>query len=130
MDLIPDTHIAIWALDDDHRLSNKARSFILDPDNDIYFSAISFMEVVIKHLKNLDEMERTGSAFYKECLDSDYYNLPLKPKHAMLIDLIDSDKHKDPFDRALSAQTKQKNMYLVTHDEKLRNYNEPCVVFV
>jgi PIN domain nuclease of toxin-antitoxin system len=88
------------------------------------------MEVVIKHLKNPDEMERTGSAFYKECLDSDYYNFPLKPKHAMLIDLIDSGKHKDPFDKALLAQAKQENMYLVTCDEKLHNYIEPCVILV
>ena len=33
MNLLLDTHIAIWALNDDPALSQKARALILDPDN-------------------------------------------------------------------------------------------------
>lgn len=33
MNLLLDTHIAIWALNDDPALSEKARELILNPDN-------------------------------------------------------------------------------------------------
>ena len=94
MDLILDTHIAIWALDDNPRLNNKARTLILDPNNDLYFSAIYIMEVGLRHLKDPKEMKRTGSAFYKECLNSNYYGLPLRLKHVLLIDFLNNDKPK------------------------------------
>jgi hypothetical protein len=44
MNLLLDTHIAIWALNDDPLLSPKARELILDPDNTIYYSAVSVWE--------------------------------------------------------------------------------------
>ena len=41
MNLLLDTHIAIWALNDEDALSEKARALILDPDNTIYYSVVS-----------------------------------------------------------------------------------------
>ncbi len=41
MNLLLDTRIAIWALNDDPALSEKARELLLDPDNTIYYSAVS-----------------------------------------------------------------------------------------
>ena len=49
MNLLLDTDIAIWALNDDQNLSDKARALILDPDNTIYYSTISVWEVMLKH---------------------------------------------------------------------------------
>ena len=42
MNVLLDTHILIWALNEDPRLSDKAKKLILDPDNTIYFSAVCF----------------------------------------------------------------------------------------
>ena len=39
MRLLPDTHIALWALTDDPRLSARARSLIEDPANQVLVSA-------------------------------------------------------------------------------------------
>lgn len=130
MNILLDTHIAIWALSDDERLETKARQLILDPDNFLYFSAISVMEISIKHHKDPENMEWSGSAFYEECLKAGFYTMPFKPKHATLLDDLISKYHKDPFDRALIAQARSENMYLMTHDEMLKNYNESCVLFV
>jgi len=41
VNLLLDTHIAVWALNDDDALSEKARKLILDPDNVIYYSTVS-----------------------------------------------------------------------------------------
>ena len=40
MNLLLDTHIAIWALNDDPALSEKARKLLLDPDNTVYYSTV------------------------------------------------------------------------------------------
>ena len=44
MNILMDTHIVIWALTNDRRLSGKARDLILDPGNNLYYSAASVFE--------------------------------------------------------------------------------------
>ena len=48
MNLLLDTHIAIWALNDDRALSSRARGLILDPGNTIYYSAVSVGNITIR----------------------------------------------------------------------------------
>ena len=50
MNVLLDSHILLWALTDDARLSEKARKIILDPENLIYFSAVSVWELTMKRL--------------------------------------------------------------------------------
>ena len=48
MNILLDTHIAIWAITDDRRLTKKARDIILDPISNLYYSAASVLEVDLK----------------------------------------------------------------------------------
>ena len=133
MDYLLDTHIAIWALDDNDKLSISARDIIIDENNNIYFSAISVMEVSIKNNKFPELFNRSGQSFYQDSLDSGYYTLPLKPKHAIYMDklnLIDGYTHNDPFDRALLAQAKQEGFIFLTHDRMFEHYDENFIMIV
>ena len=47
MRVLPDTHILVWALTDDKRLSSKAREIIMDPDHAIFYSAVSTWEIYL-----------------------------------------------------------------------------------
>jgi PIN domain nuclease of toxin-antitoxin system len=47
MRLLLDTHIALWAIRDDDRLSQKTRSLIDNPENAILASAASIWEIAI-----------------------------------------------------------------------------------
>jgi hypothetical protein len=47
--LLLDTHIALWTLTDDPRLSQAARALILDPANEVCVSAVTLWEIAIKH---------------------------------------------------------------------------------
>jgi PIN domain nuclease of toxin-antitoxin system len=47
--LLLDTHIALWAITEDPRLSPKARELIVDPANDVCISAATVWEIAIKH---------------------------------------------------------------------------------
>ena len=50
MKILLDTHILLWALSDDERLSEKARKAVENEDNEIYYSIISLWEVELKRI--------------------------------------------------------------------------------
>ena len=63
MNILLDTHIALWAITDDPRLSEKARELILDPDNSIYWSAVSTLEVNNKRKSKHNNLDFTVCYF-------------------------------------------------------------------
>lgn len=50
MKLLLDTHVVLWAMNDNPKLSEKARNLILDSQNEIYYSTASVWETTIKHM--------------------------------------------------------------------------------
>ena len=49
MNLLLDTHVALWAITDSPRLSGKARELILAPRVVVWVSVVSLWEIGIKH---------------------------------------------------------------------------------
>ena len=41
MRILLDTHILLWIMNDDEKLSNKAREIILDEENKLFYSVVS-----------------------------------------------------------------------------------------
>lgn len=60
MRLLLDTHVALWALTDDPRLSQQARALIEDPANDVLVSAASVWEIAIKYVLGRGDMPISG----------------------------------------------------------------------
>ncbi len=134
MNLLLDTHIAIWALNDDPALSDKARELILDPDNTIYYSTVSVWEVLLKHSRRPDNIPFNEKDFSEGCREAGYIPLGLADKHILAVHTLtrpDSAKeHNDPFDRLLLAQAKVENLSFLTHDELIPDYEEKCIISV
>lgn len=134
MNLLLDSHILIWALTEDARLSEKARQLILDPDNVIYYSTVSIWEISIKHANHPEDLEFSGKELSSYCQAAGFLQLEIRDKHVYALETLTRDQdappHKDPFDRMLLAQAKAENMSLLTHDALLQHYNEKCVVSV
>ncbi len=130
MNILLDTHIAIWALLDSPRLTEKARELILDPDNTIYYSVVSVWEVLLKHTGHPDDMELTPAVFSESCEDAGFIPLELKDKHVLAVSAFPPsvEGHKDPFDRLLLAQAKAENMNFLTNDSKIPLYPVKCVI--
>ena len=63
MNILLDTHIALWAISDDPKLPKKAKELILDPDNTIYYSAVSMWEVMLKHDSQKNNLDLTAAEF-------------------------------------------------------------------
>ena len=132
MNILLDTHIAIWALNDDPLLSAKARNLILDADNTIYYSVVSVWEVMLKHARRPGEIPFSEKDFSEACKEAGFYTLGLAEKHILSVSTLsrpDSIKeHNDPFDRLLIAQAKVENFSFLTHDELIPGYNEKCII--
>lgn len=132
MNLLLDTHLLIWALNEDPRLSEKARKMILDRGNVIYYSSVSIWEVSIKHANHPENVEFTGKELAKYCTEAGFLPIELKDRHVFALETLiraeDAPPHRDPFDRILVAQAKAENMFFLTHDELIPYYEEKCIV--
>ena len=132
MNLLLDTHLLIWALNEDPRLSEKARKMILDRGNVIYYSSVSIWEVSIKHANHPENVEFTGKELAKYCAEAGFLPIELKDRHVFALETLtraeDAPPHRDPFDRILVAQAKAENMFFLTHDELIPYYEEKCIV--
>ena len=134
MNLLLDTHIAIWALNDDDALSDKARELILNPDNTIYYSAVSVWEVLLKHARRPENIPFNEADFSEGCKEAGFIALDLSDKHILAVRALSrpakSKEHNDPFDRLLLAQAKAENLFFLTHDNLISDYQEKCVISV
>ena len=134
MNLLLDTHILIWALNEDPHLPKEARDLILDVDNDIYYSSVSIWEVAIKHALHPDNIEFTGKELSQYCQQAGFLSVEMRDKHVYALETLkrnpDAPAHNDPFDRILIAQAKAENMTLLTHDSLMAAYDEQCIYTV
>jgi len=134
MKLLLDTHILLWALSDDKRLSESARKLIEDQDNQVYYSIVSPWEIQLKHIKHPDKMNLSGKEFASYCDEAGYYKLGVNINHIInLKSLVRSEQapaHNDPFDRMLVSQAKTEKMVFMTHDSLIPFYDEDCILSI
>lgn len=126
MKILIDTHILLWALDDNSRLSQKARGLLLDPTNEIFFSVASLWELQIKH------MLHPGSVAAPEvvnlfCSLGGYKIIGIGALEVFCLSTL-KNVHKDPFDRLLLSQSKALGLKFLTSDEVFASYEEDCVI--
>lgn len=134
MNILLDTHMAIWMLQGSANIPAKALRLMLDDENDLYVSDISAWEIAIKHTARPDKIPGSAERFVKACDEAGYLGLSLTRDAVLAYEQLDvaaaKGIHKDPFDRMLIAQSKAANMPLLTHDRSLSLYHEPLVLVV
>lgn len=134
MKLLLDTHIILWALNDNPKLPYQARKLIMDEENDIYYSSASIWETTIKYMARPDRIHISGSKLSDLCREMGYQMLPIMDNHVKALETLmyhnQEQPHNDPFDRIMLAQAKADGLKFVTHDSKIPFYEETCVVAV
>jgi PIN domain nuclease of toxin-antitoxin system len=131
MSYLLDTHIALWALLDDPRLSALARSYITDPKTSVCVSAASIWEIAIKHAlghKRTDAMPISGEQALDLFGQAGFSLLPITAKHAATVAAL-PPLHHDPFDRMIITQAIAEGLVLLTSDSKLPSYH-PGIILV
>jgi PIN domain nuclease of toxin-antitoxin system len=114
--LLLDTHALIWWTIDFPRLPQRARAAIAEPENEVFVSAVSALEVATKHrLGKLPQAGRLAISFETEVAVEGFLELPVSIRHGRLAGSL-SLSHKDPFDRLLIAQSILEDMVLVSNE--------------
>lgn len=123
MDYLIDTHVLLWWITDDKRLSSKAKAIIGNRRSNIYWSTVSSWEISIKHaLGRLEFDDPPNVLIPAELEHNQIETLPVHNEHAFLAGQLPLH-HKDPFDRMLIAQAQIESLTLISDDSKFKLYN-------
>ena len=119
MTLLLDTHVVLWWLADDPRLTPGMRRAIEDPATAVALSAVSTWEIAIKMaLGKIDAPDDLAALIREAGFDElavtvdDGWAAGRLPRH-----------HDDPFDRMLIAQAARRGLVLVTADRRFADYD-------
>lgn len=126
MNLLLDTHVALWAIADSPKLQKKARELIESPRSSVWISTASIWEIAIKHALGRGDMpisSRDAVRFFRE---SGYRFLTVEAEHAMAVEEL-PPHHQNPFDRILVAQALVEPMRLLTHDQMVARYSDTII---
>jgi PIN domain nuclease of toxin-antitoxin system len=119
-----DTHYLIWSFIDTGKIKRSIYNELINQNNDVYYSQASLWEISIKYnlgkivLKDLrpEELytEIENSFLICKKLDNEelasFYKLPIE--------------HRDPFDRLMIWQCIQSDLFFVSVDSEVGNYQK------
>ena len=124
MNLLLDTHVALWWFDNPSILSEKAHSAIAEGENLVFISAAVAWEIAIKKaLGKLDAPDNLEDVMAEE----NFRPLPITIPHALAVAAL-PPIHQDPFDRMQIAQAKAENLTLISRDALIRQYEISLIV--
>jgi PIN domain nuclease of toxin-antitoxin system len=126
VNLLLDTHVALWAITDSPKLPKDARELIESPKSSVWISAATVWEIAIKHSLRRRDMPVSSRDALRYFRESGYRFLPVEPEHAAAVeDLV--AHHADPFDRILVAQALVEPMRLMTQDPMVARYSDTII---
>ncbi len=123
MKYLLDTHYLIWSVADTKKISKKIKEVIINPDNRIIVSTISFWEISLK----LSMGKLTLSGFSPEdlpllCEQMNFEIERLSSLDSSTYHQLKATYHKDPFDRMLIWQAIKNKHTLISIDSTIKKY--------
>jgi PIN domain nuclease of toxin-antitoxin system len=123
MRILLDTHIFLWFISGDTQLSTDVRDTIRETDNEIYLSAVSVWEAIVKYqLGKLPLPEHPETYLPKQRDLHQIASLNLDENSVIQLAKLPS-LHRDPFDRMLICQALQNGLTIATVDAAVRAYS-------
>lgn len=124
MRLLLDTHVLLWLMEDDPRLTAKAHSLIEDA-SEVYVSSASIWEIAIKW--RLGKIKENPKIVADHVQAAGLTELLVSNRHAVATGRLPL-LHSDPFDRLLVAQAVTEPMQLLTADALLQPYTDLIIL--
>lgn len=123
MRLLLDTHVLLWVLAGDRRLTRSSREIITSARS-VVVSVVSAWEIALKaavgKLRAPDDIEAA-------VLESGLVTTPLDFADVAEYSSLPAH-HSDPFDRMLVAQARVRGLTLMTRDSQLERYDVPLLL--
>ncbi|WP_175877633.1 type II toxin-antitoxin system VapC family toxin [Burkholderia sp. BCC0097] len=126
MRLLLDTHIFLWIVTNDPRLSTRVRRLISAAD-ERFVSSASIWEAAIK--AGLGKLDIDVGKLIRAIGASGIRELPVRAVHGAAVRDL-PHHHCDPFDRFLVAQARHEPLRLMTADAHLARYGLSLVLTV
>jgi PIN domain nuclease of toxin-antitoxin system len=116
--LLLDTHVLLWWLFGDPRLTPAMREAIANPTSTVLVSAVTAWEMAIKAaVGKLAVPDRLTEQLDREGFEA----LSVTVKDGMAAGALPRH-HADPFDRMLIAQAARRGLVIVTADRRFAQY--------
>jgi PIN domain nuclease of toxin-antitoxin system len=127
-----DTHALIWTILETDKLSRKIKDIIIDKNNEICVSTVSFWEISLKtRIKKFSFENINIKDFPKYIRKMDFTIIDLEEKETITFyELPQKENHKDPFDRMLIWQAITKNMIIISKDKLFEQYKKDGLKFI
>lgn len=121
MNYLIDTHILLWYVIGDKRVSDEMQTTIENKSNTIYLSNASLWEIAIK--VSIGKLKLKGSLtdLKKYLLEKGFQLLEFDYDDLETL-LTLPFHHQDPFDRLIGAQGKTKALEIITNDSQIKKY--------
>jgi PIN domain nuclease of toxin-antitoxin system len=127
VNVLLDTHVLIWWIENSRRLGKRTKSIILNDRTTVWVSAATILEIGIKAgMDRLDVSPLFLDELVPELSRSSFRSLPIQFDHAFTVRAL-PPHHRDPFDRILVAQAQCEGLTLVTADPLLPRYPIPTL---
>ena len=119
MKLLLDTHIWVWSVADDSRLTDTVRRVLGDPSHELWISSISTWEVLILAERGRLVLEPDARSWVRQALsDAPVREVPVTIDVALASRSVRLD-NQDPADRFIAASAMVLGLTLVTADGDL-----------
>lgn len=127
MNILLDTCVFLWMLDETEHLSATAREAIEDGSNNLFFHQASLWEIQIKYQLGKLRLESPPRDLVNEGLK--FYKIETAPFRDEAIWHLQKlpDIHRDPFDRMLIAHALTEGLKFATPDPRIHRYPVPVV---
>jgi PIN domain nuclease of toxin-antitoxin system len=118
MNLLLDTHILLWHLADDTKLSKQTSGLIENEANNKFLSIVSLWGIELK--RNIGKLSITQPI--ESLLPPEIVILPLQIEHIGHLKQLPFH-HRDPFDRIIISQAIVEGFSLLTDDGVFKHYD-------
>lgn len=125
MKLLLDTHIFLWYITADARLSALFRDAIREPGNQVFLSVASLWETIIKYKLGKLPLPQSSEIYIPKQRRQHQIKRLLLHENAVKELAKLPILHRDSFDRILICQTLANDLMILTVDPQIQSYNVP-----
>jgi len=123
MNYLIDTHVLLWYILGDKRITPDTQRKIENKNNTVYLSNASLWEIVIKVSIGKLRLSGTLNDLQKFLNEKDFKILEFDFKDLEKL-LTLPFHHQDPFDRMIISQAKTKGLKIISDDFNVQKYFE------